>query len=89
MVVGPADDGGYTLIAMREPYDVFSAIPMSNHMVTARTIAKAHALGLTVRLIEPLFDIDEYADLVRLAQLLNMDSSLAPATAAAIAHLAL
>jgi uncharacterized protein len=88
IVLGPTDDGGYYLIAMREPHDVFSRIPMSNSMVAARTIARARAQGLTVRLLEPLFDVDEHADLVRLARLLKMNSALAPTTAAQITYLA-
>jgi rSAM/selenodomain-associated transferase 1 len=88
VVLGPADDGGYYLIAMREPHDVFSNIPMSTSMVTARTIACAHAQGLAVRLIEPLFDVDEHADLLRLAKLLETNSMLAPTTATLITYLA-
>ena len=87
VVLGPADDGGYYLIAMREPHDVFSTIPMSTCLVAAQTIARADRLGLTTRLIQPLFDIDEYADLLRLADLLRTNSALAPATAALIANL--
>lgn len=87
VVLGPADDGGYYLIAMREPHDVFSEIPMSTNMVTAKTIARACNQGLRVRLIEPLFDIDEHADLLRLAALLHTNSALAPATAAQIVQL--
>src|SRR5437764_1887600 len=87
VVLGPADDGGYYLIAMRKPYDVFSRIPMSNSMVAARTIGLARAQGLTVRLIEPLFDVDEHADLLRLAKLLKTNGALAPTTAAQICHL--
>ncbi|MGI9058093.1 MAG: TIGR04282 family arsenosugar biosynthesis glycosyltransferase [Ktedonobacteraceae bacterium] len=82
IVLGPADDGGYYLIAMRKPHDVFSGIPMSTSVVTQMTIAMAHSQGLTVHLGEPLFDIDELPDLLRLAQLLEADPSLAPATAA-------
>jgi rSAM/selenodomain-associated transferase 1 len=85
VVLGPADDGGYYLIAMGKPYDVFSGIPMSTSVVTERTIALAQSQGLSVRLLEPLFDIDELADLLRLAQLLEMDKTLAPATAAHLA----
>jgi hypothetical protein len=40
---------------------------------------------LTVQLIEPLLDIDELSDLLRLALVLRVDSSLAPATAAHLA----
>ena len=87
VVLGPADDGGYYLIAMRKPHDVFSDIPMSTSFVTQQTIELAYHQDLTVRLIEPLFDIDELPDLLRLAQLLATDSSLAPATAAQLATL--
>jgi uncharacterized protein len=82
IVLGPADDGGYYLIAMRQPYDVFRGIPMSTSVVTLMTMEMAQRQGLTVQLIEPLFDVDEWPDLVRLAQVLEADSTRAPATAA-------
>ncbi|GAC1302758.1 MAG: TIGR04282 family arsenosugar biosynthesis glycosyltransferase [Ktedonobacteraceae bacterium] len=85
VVLGPAEDGGYYLIAMREPHDVFSSIPMSTNVVTEMTIELAQSQRLTVQLLEPLFDIDELPDLLRLAQLLEMNSTLAPATAAHLA----
>jgi uncharacterized protein len=81
VVLGPSDDGGYYLIAMRQPYDVFSGIPMSTAVVTEMTVASALQQGLTTRLIDQLYDIDELPDLLRLAQLLAVDSSQAPATA--------
>ena len=87
VVLGPADDGGYYLIAMRRPYDVFSGIPMSTCLVAQQTIELAASQGLKVSTLEPVFDIDELPDLVRLAQLLESDSSLAPATAAYLASL--
>jgi len=85
IVLGPADDGGYYLIAMRQSYDVFSGIPMSTSLVTRMTMEMAQRQGLTVQLIEPLFDVDELPDLLRLAQVLEADSTRAPATAAYLA----
>jgi len=85
IVLGPADDGGYYLIAMHEPHDVFSAIPMSTEVVLQMTIEKAQKQRLSVHLLEPLFDIDEQPDLIRLAELLQQDSTLAPYTAACLA----
>ena len=85
VVLGPAEDGGYYLIAMRRPYDVFTGIPMSTGTVLRMTIELAEDQGLTVRLLEPLLDVDELPDLLRLAQLLEADCSLAPATAAHLA----
>jgi rSAM/selenodomain-associated transferase 1 len=85
VVLGPADDGGYYLIAMRRPHDVFRGIPMSTGQVMQMTVALAQRQGLKVDILEALFDVDEWPDLVRLAQLLRADSSLAPVT---FAHLA-
>lgn len=85
VVLGPADDGGYYLIAMHQPHDVFSGIPMSTSTVMQMTIEKAEGQGLTVQCTTPLFDVDELPDLLRLARLLETDSQLAPATAAHLA----
>jgi rSAM/selenodomain-associated transferase 1 len=84
VVLGPADDGGYYLIAMRRPYDVFRDIPMSTSIVMRMTIELAGRQGLRVRTLENLFDVDEFPDLLRLAELLQADCSLAPATAACL-----
>jgi uncharacterized protein len=85
VVLGPADDGGYYLIAMRRPYDIFSDIPMSTAIVAQKTIELAQSQGLNVHALENLFDIDELPDLLRLAQLLEADNSLAPETATYLA----
>lgn len=85
VVLGPAEDGGYYLVAMRKPYDVFSGVPMSTSVVTQMTIELAERQNLSVRLLEALFDIDELSDLLRLAQLLKADRTLAPVTAAHLA----
>ena len=87
VVLGPADDGGYYLIAMRRPYDVFSGIPMSTSIVAQKTIELAESQGLKVHTLEHVFDIDELPDLVRLARLLERDSSLAPETAISLSTL--
>ena len=87
VVLGPADDGGYYLIAMRRPYDVFQDIPMSTSIVMHMTIELACRQGLRVCTLENSFDVDELPDLLRLAELLQADSSLAPATATCLATL--
>ncbi len=85
VVLGPAEDGGYYMIAMRRPHDVFQGIPMSTGVVLRKTVELAQRQGLEVNLQKTLFDIDELSDLERLAQLLRTDASLAPATAALLA----
>ncbi len=85
IVLGPADDGGYYLIAMCKPHDVFHGIPMSTSLVMQMTVDLAQRQGLKVDTLETLFDVDEWPDLVRLARLLRADSSLAPVTFAYLA----
>ena len=85
VVLGPAEDGGYYLIAMQQPYDVFRDIPMSTDQVLRQTIELAQHQGLQVETVETLFDIDELPDLARLARLLSANAALAPATAAHLA----
>ena len=84
VVLGPAEDGGYYLIAMRKPYDLFSQIPMSTAQVLQMTLERADSLGLSVQLLEPLFDIDELPELLRLKALLEAQPELAPASAAVV-----
>lgn len=81
VTLGPAEDGGYYMIAMRRPHDVFQGIPMSTDVVLRMTVELAQSQGLEVSLQETLFDIDELSDLERLAHVLRSDASLAPATA--------
>lgn len=82
VVLGPSDDGGYYLLGMRVAHDLFSGIPMSTNVVAQMTLEAAQRQGLTVRLLDSLFDVDELPDLVRLAQILTKDPTLAPVTAA-------
>jgi rSAM/selenodomain-associated transferase 1 len=87
VVLGPAEDGGYYLIAMREPHEVFQDIPMSTERVLAMTIEKAQRQGLQVALLETLFDIDTQPDLMRLMTLLDHDRTLAPYTMSCLSEL--
>lgn len=87
VVLGPAEDGGYYLIGMHQPHDVFSGIPMSTEVVLERTIEKAEKQQLSVYLLEPLFDVDEQPDLIQLMNLLQEDSTIAPYTAACLAEI--
>ena len=64
LVLGPATDGGYYLIALRarQP-ELFQGIAWSTDTVRAATLERAAALGLNVHLLEPLRDVDTAADL--------------------------
>lgn len=89
IVLGPSDDGGYYLIAMCAPHDVFTGIAMSTDQVLADTQRNAEGRGLRVHLLPRSFDIDQARDLVQLRALLERDDRGArlPHTAAVLAEL--
>lgn len=66
LVIGPVEDGGYCLIAMKAPHtQVFRGIPWSTPRVLSATLDAARGLELTVRMLEPLWDVDDAADFER------------------------
>jgi len=67
VVVGPAHDGGYYLIAMSRPERaLFEGVPWSTPGVLDATLKRAASAGLEVELLEPFHDMDTPADLCRL-----------------------
>jgi glycosyltransferase A (GT-A) superfamily protein (DUF2064 family) len=68
VVLGPAEDGGYYLIAATAPRPaLFTAIAWSTDTVFRQTVAKIAASGLTLATLPPWYDIDSIADLRRCA----------------------
>jgi rSAM/selenodomain-associated transferase 1 len=62
VVIGPARDGGYTLLALRQPQPgLFRDIAWSTGSVLTETLARAASLGLRVALLDPLEDVDDLA----------------------------
>jgi rSAM/selenodomain-associated transferase 1 len=62
VVLGPARDGGYYLLALNRPRPgLFRGIAWGTSSVLAATVKRA--TGLAVRLLEPLTDIDTLEDL--------------------------
>jgi len=70
VVIGPTDDGGYYLIALRRRHDLFSMVDMGTPRAFEQTLSAARAAGLTVHLLPRDFDIDEEDDLARLRSVL-------------------
>jgi rSAM/selenodomain-associated transferase 1 len=87
VVLGPAEDGGYYLIAMREAHDVFSTIPMSTSQVMHKTLERIAALNLTVEFLKPLTDVDDWFALLDLHHLLLEQPEIAPMTATCLRSL--
>jgi len=63
-VIGPARDGGYYLLGMRQMIDgLFDGIPWSTDEVLARTLERLGAAGIEPALLDTLNDVDEVDDL--------------------------
>lgn len=93
VALGPARDGGYYLLALREPRPaLFEDIAWSTAGVLAATRSRARELGLGVKLLEPLTDLDTIEDLraewPRLLPLLESHPVLTQVVAAALGEAA-
>ena len=67
LVLGPADDGGYYLVGLRQSMPVlFTNVVMSTATVLHDTLVIAEQLGLRTTLLAPWYDVDTFADLKRL-----------------------
>ncbi|MBD2842738.1 TIGR04282 family arsenosugar biosynthesis glycosyltransferase [Erythrobacter rubeus] len=66
VVIGPAEDGGYYLIAMREPiHELVEDIPWSTDRVLPETLRKLSELEIEPLLLDTLADCDRPEDLKR------------------------
>lgn len=64
IVLGPAADGGYYLIGLKQPLpELFEAIDWGTSTVLAQTVAAAEKAGLSVAYLNTLEDVDEPKDL--------------------------
>lgn len=70
LVFLPTQDGGYCLIGMSGPYDeVLKGVEMSTGSELDGILSRARLSGLSVKLLEPTFDVDEKDDLHLLREL--------------------
>ncbi|MBW1913697.1 MAG: TIGR04283 family arsenosugar biosynthesis glycosyltransferase [Deltaproteobacteria bacterium] len=67
VVLGPSTDGGYWLISLKKPVNLFSNINWGTGEVLKQTIDAAVEKGLSVHLLEPLTDLDQPKDLKAIA----------------------
>jgi len=64
IVLGPAQDGGYVLLAIKGPHEtLFRDIDWSTPAVLQQTLAAAYRQTLSVCLLRPLIDIDDATSL--------------------------
>jgi glycosyltransferase A (GT-A) superfamily protein (DUF2064 family) len=69
-VLGLSEDGGFWAIGLRHrhPAGIFEGIPMSTSRTGSAQLARLFDLGLTVKLLPPLRDIDRPADAEEVAR---------------------
>jgi rSAM/selenodomain-associated transferase 2/rSAM/selenodomain-associated transferase 1 len=58
LVLGPSMDGGYWLIGLEKPADLFDGMAWGTSSVFEKTVAAARAQGLSVHVLSPLTDMD-------------------------------
>jgi rSAM/selenodomain-associated transferase 1 len=69
MVLGPSEDGGFYLIGLRRwARGLLDEVRWSTEHALADTVARGEDLGLSYELLRRGYDIDEFADLLRLAR---------------------
>ncbi|MEQ1785210.1 MAG: TIGR04282 family arsenosugar biosynthesis glycosyltransferase, partial [Hyphomonadaceae bacterium] len=96
VVLGPALDGGYYLIGLKQPRpELFANIAWSTDRVLAATQEKAASLGLKTALLPPWRDVDTIDDLQALIDASAADTkkpkteqAFSSRTAGALQHLA-
>ncbi|MQA06598.1 MAG: DUF2064 domain-containing protein [Streptosporangiales bacterium] len=82
-VLGPATDGGFWLVGLRRPHPrAFAGVPMSRAYTCDAQLARLRQLGLRVRLLPQLTDVDDAASARAVA-------AAAPGTRFASVHAAL
>ncbi len=62
IVLGPSTDGGYWLMGLKRPVDVFEGVDWGSPRVLEQTLAQARKMGLAVSLLEFLSDVDTPED---------------------------
>ncbi|NIV92322.1 DUF2064 domain-containing protein [candidate division KSB1 bacterium] len=69
LVLGPAEDGGYYLIGLKEPCeDLFQDVHWSSSSVLKTTVAQASQIELAYHLLPPWYDVDDLQTLKRAAR---------------------
>ncbi len=65
LVLGPSTDGGYWLIGMSRPENLFDGIAWSTPTVLEQTMSLAKRKAMRASLLDPLTDVDTPEDLAR------------------------
>jgi hypothetical protein len=85
VVLAPSPDGGYCLVGLARPADVFTPIAMSTPRVFAETRALIERRGLRLHLLPECFDVDEPEDVEALSVMLQGNEVELPRTRSVLA----
>jgi uncharacterized protein len=66
VVIAPAEDGGYVLVALARPLDLFTGVAWSRDTVLAQTRERLTQLGVSHYEMATLWDVDRPEDYARL-----------------------
>jgi rSAM/selenodomain-associated transferase 1 len=81
VAIGPAEDGGFYLLALRQcPDGLLADVPWSHADTLRETLRRFHDLGLRATVLDPWFDVDRPGDLLRLRASIIEGKLLAPRT---------
>jgi uncharacterized protein len=87
VVVGPTHDGGYYLVGAKANHPgLFNGDGMGTSNALETLLERVRALGLSVHVADPFYDIDIASDLIRLDAELRLSPPRAPRTAAWLAQ---
>lgn len=82
VVLGPSEDGGYYLIAARHAVPpIFEEMPWSESALWRATLDRLEQSRISYAVLPPWYDIDDFADLARLARELGEVANAGPALA--------
>lgn len=87
VVVGPTHDGGYYLVGAKAVHPgLFNGDGMGTSTALEALLNRVRALGLSVCLAVPFYDVDVASDLIRLDADLRLSAARAPRTAVWLAQ---
>lgn len=76
VVLVPSRDGGYCLVGLGAPLDIFGGVDMGTERVLAQTRARCGELGLVLREMAEQFDVDELGDVESLVEAIDAGADL-------------
>jgi rSAM/selenodomain-associated transferase 1 len=71
VVIGPAQDGGYYLLGVKQSWQILEQVKMSTHHVAQEIMENARLAQLKVGMIEKMIDIDNKEDLYAFIHLMQ------------------